>query len=150
MYLTGTGLQSLLTLACGLSQNGPQLIAFRALGGIAISFCLPSAVSIITNTFPTGKRRNISFAAMGGAQAVGFTVGLVLGGVFADGIGWRWSFHTATVANTVVFATAIWGMPQHIERHRQPATWSRIVHDIDWLGALIASTSMALFSYVFA
>lgn len=88
MYLTGCVLQSIFTLACGLARNGLQLILFRALAGIAISFCLPSAVSIITNTFPPGQRRNISFASMGAGQPVGFTIGLALGGVFSDSIGW--------------------------------------------------------------
>lgn len=150
MYLIGTGLQSAFTLACGLAQSGPQIIAFRGLAGVALSFCLPSAVSIITNTCPTGRTRNIGIAAMGGSRAVGFTVGLVLGGVFADGIGWRWSFHTATITNTIMFFIALWGMPRGIEKHRQPATWGRVLNDIDWIGALIASTSMALLSYVFA
>lgn len=150
MYLIGTGLQSAFTMACGLARSGSQLIAFRALAGIAVSFCLPSAVSIITNTLPTGRRRNIAFATMGGAQAVGFTIGLVLGGVFADGVGWRWSFYTAAIANSIVFAVALWGMPRNVEKDQQAITWAGILHGVDWVGALIASTSMALLSYVFA
>lgn len=150
MYLVGTGLQSVFTLACGLSRNGMQLIAFRAAAGLAISFCLPSAVSIITNNIPTGKSRNIAFASMGAAQAVGFTIGLVLGGVFADGIGWRWGFFLAAILNTVVLAVALWCISRENDKRLPPVTWSRIVHEVDWLGALLASTSMALLSYVFA
>lgn len=69
MYLVGSMLQSAFTLGCGLATTGTQLILFRALAGVAISFCLPSAVSIITQTFPSGKRRNIAFASMGGKFA---------------------------------------------------------------------------------
>jgi len=148
MYLIGCLLQSVFTLACGLSRNGTQLIIFRALAGVAISFCLPSAVSIITNTFPTGKRRNAAFASMGGGQPIGFSLGLTLGGVFADSIGWRWGFYVAAMFNTIVFLLAIWGLPKNLDTG--PVTWRRLVYDIDWVGAIIASTALAMMSYVFA
>lgn len=150
MYLIGTSLQSVFTLACGLSKNGIQLIAFRAAAGLAISFCLPSAVSIVTNNIPTGKSRNIAFASMGAAQAVGFTIGLVLGGIFADGISWRWSFYLAAILNTVVLAVALWGLSRENDKRLEPVTWRRVVHEVDWVGAVLASVSMALLSYIFA
>lgn len=149
MYLVGSLLQSAFTLACGLSRTGYELILFRGLAGIATSLCLPSAVSIITTTFPTGQRRNIAFASMGAGQPIGFSIGLTLGGVFADSIGWRWGFYIAALLNTVIFLTAIWGLPKNTEKHG-PVTWNRIATDIDWVGASIASVSLALLSYVLA
>ncbi|KAF2007682.1 MFS general substrate transporter [Amniculicola lignicola CBS 123094] len=148
MYLTGCVLQSAFTLACGLSKTGTQLIIFRGFAGIAISFCLPSAVSIITGTFPEGKSRNIAFASMGGGQPIGFALGLTLGGVLADTIGWRWGFHMAAILNTVVFGIGFFGLPKVDEAQAQ--TWKRLREDIDWIGALIASASLALLSYAFA
>jgi MFS family permease len=50
MYQVGSILQSFFTLGCGLARNANELIIFRGLSGIAIAFCLPSAVSIITST----------------------------------------------------------------------------------------------------
>lgn len=126
-----------------------QLIAFRALAGVAISFCLPSAVSIITNSFEPGKRRNVAFAAMGGGQPIGFSIGLTLGGVFADSIGWRWGFHIAAILNTIILIIAIWGLPR-MDTENQTITWNRLVSEIDWIGAVIASSSLAMLSYVFA
>jgi len=149
MYLTGCVLQSSFTMACGLSQNGSQLILFRGLAGIAISFCLPSAVSIITNTFPEGKRRNIAFASMGGGQPIGFSLGLTLGGVLSDSIGWRWGFHIAAIINTLIFGVAVYGLPKNIDS-QEPVTWKRLASDIDWIGAILASASLAMLSYAFA
>ena len=148
MYLTGCVLQSAFTLACGLSQNGTQLIVFRGLAGIAISFCLPSAVSIVTSTFPEGKSRNIAFASMGGGQPIGFSLGLTLGGVFSDTIGWRWGFHIAAIINTVVFVVGFFGLPKVDDRQTQ--IWSRLKTEIDWVGITIGSTSLAMLSYSFA
>ena len=148
MYLTGCLLQSAFTLACGLAQTGTQLIVFRAFAGIAISFCLPSAVSIITSTFPEGKSRNIAFASMGGGQPIGFSFGLVLGGIFADTIGWRWGFHISAIANTIVFVLGLFGLPK--VDNKLPHVWSRLKSDIDWVGILFGSASLALLSYCFA
>lgn len=148
MYLTGCVLQSGFTLACGLAQNGTQIIVFRAFAGIAISFCLPSAVSIITSTFPEGKSRNIAFASMGGGQPIGFSFGLVLGGVFSDTIGWRWGFHISAIVNTIVFVIAVFGLPK--VHHKQPQVWSRLKSEIDWVGITMGSASLALLSYCFA
>lgn len=159
MYLIGCGLQSIITLACGLVRTSTQLIIFRALAGLAISCCLPSAVSIITNTFPLGGRRNIAFGAMGGGQSVGFVLGMVFGGVFTGTIGWRWGFHAAAVINTLVFFTALFGLPKraaHVADAGDAASggvmsWRRQLRsNIDWVGNLIASTSLAMLAYVLA
>lgn len=85
---------------------------------------------------------------MGGGQAVGFGLGLVLGGVCADTIGWRWGFFGAAIVNCVVLALAVWALPKSadggpIERVKL----RRLAHDIDWFGALLISTSLALLSY---
>ncbi|CAO2654471.1 Nn.00g112040.m01.CDS01 [Neocucurbitaria sp. VM-36] len=148
MYLTGCILQSAFTLACGLAQTGTQLIVFRAFAGVAISFCLPSAVSIITNTFPEGKSRNIAFASMGGGQPIGFSLGLVLGGVFSDTIGWRWAFRLSAIVNTIVFVVALFGLPK--VDGKQTNILSRLKGEIDWIGIAMGSASVALLSYCFA
>jgi len=148
MYLMGCLLQSAFTLACGLSKSGFQLIFFRALAGIAISFCLPSAVSLITTYFPHGRRRNFAFAAMGGGQPIGFSIGLTLGGVLVDGPGWRVCFYIGAAINTVVLFIAAWGLPR--TKQQNSISWQRLKHEVDWTGAVILSTSLGMFSYVLA
>jgi MFS family permease len=158
MYLVGCVLQAGFVLGSGLAQTSSQLIIFRGLGGIATSCCLPSAVAIITRSF-VGKRRDFAFAAMGGGQPIGFGVGLTLGGVLTDTVGWRWGFHLSAIVNVIVFSVAIWGLPRSLDSpidREGPADfswsqkWAQIRDDIDWIGAIIASTSLALLSYVFA
>jgi len=148
MYLTGCVLQSGFTLACGLATTAKQLIIFRAFAGVAISFCLPSAVSIITSTFPEGKKRNIAFASMGGGQPIGFSVGLTLGGVFSNTIGWRWGFHIAAIINSVVFVVGFFGLPK--VDAKQAHVWQRLRTEIDWVGIAIGSASIAMLSYSFS
>lgn len=149
MYLLGCLLQCLFTLACGVSKTGAELIVFRGLSGIAASFCLPSAVSIINTSFPMGRRRNRAFAWMGGGQPIGYSVGLTLGGSIASTIGWQWGFHLAAIVNLAVFILASWQLPKN-EENAPTVCWKRVISDVDWLGALIASASLAMLSYVLA
>jgi predicted MFS family arabinose efflux permease len=71
----------------------------------------------------------------------------VLGGVFADTIGWRWGFNISAIINTMVFVVALW-LPK--VQDQQTKIWSRIKCDIDWIGILLGSGSLALLSYCFA
>ncbi|KAK2747286.1 hypothetical protein FQN57_002184 [Myotisia sp. PD_48] len=146
VYLAGCGVLCAFTLGCGLAQSGIQLIVFRAISGIAMSLCLPSAVSIITATFPTGRRRNIAFACLGAAQPVGFSLGIVLGGVLIVGIGWRYGYYVVTAINVLLLLVAYWQIPAD-PRKVAPVTFQMLKTDIDWVGTAFISSSLALFSY---
>ena len=124
------------------------MVVFRALSGVAISFCLPTAVSIITSTFPEGKRRNIAFASLGAGQPIGFSLGLTLGGVINDTIGWRWGFHIIAIANAIVFVIGYAGLPKL--EVRQANVWERLKTDIDWVGIFIGASCLAMLSYCFS
>jgi MFS family permease len=149
-YLAGCGLLTAFTLGCGLAQTGIQLIAFRAISGIAMSLCLPSAVSIITTTFATGKRRNIAFACLGAAQPFGFSLGIVLGGVLIATIGWRYGYYIIAVINLLILGVACFQIPPDPRNAGKSLTLHRLRTEIDWLGTFLVSTSLALFSYVLA
>lgn len=144
MYLAGCLLQTAFTLACGLSQTSAQIIIFRAFGGVASSFLLPTAVSIVSETFPDGKQRNMAFALLGGSQPVGFAVGLLLGGLLPN---WRWGFYIASIITGVIFLLAFWALPP--KNQRTPDLWAHLQHQIDWIGIAIGSASVGLLSYAF-
>ncbi|EGC44990.1 integral membrane protein [Histoplasma capsulatum var. duboisii H88] len=149
VYLTGGLLLSAFTLGCGLARTGIQLIMFRAISGIAISMCLPTAVSIITSSFPKGKRRNVAFACLGAAQPVGFSIGLTLGGVLVDTLGWRYGFYIVSGAIAPFLLLAFWGIPKD-PRKTAPITRQRLASEIDWVGNVCISASLGMFSYSFA
>ncbi|RDW61654.1 hypothetical protein BP5796_11546 [Coleophoma crateriformis] len=132
IYLLGALLLTLSTIAIGLSRTGIELIIFRAVQGIALSLTLPAAVILVTSNIPGGTSRNIAFATLGAAQPLGFASGLVLGGVFAETVGWRWGFYTGGI---LTFASA-------------SAVLRRLKTEIDWIGISILSTCLSLLSYV--
>lgn len=122
---------------------------FRTCLGIAISMCLPTTVSLITNTFPRGKWRNTSFAMNGMAQPLGYALGLVLGGIFTDTVGWRWAYWIMAIINTVMSIISIWSLPS--VHHTSSKSWARrLVEDVDWVGVLGLSISLGLIMYILA
>ncbi|KAL2845633.1 major facilitator superfamily domain-containing protein [Aspergillus pseudodeflectus] len=149
MWLTGSILFALFTLACGLARTGNQLIAFRTLLGISIAMCLPCAVSLMTRTFPPGRQRNLGFAAMGMGQPLGYSVGLILGGFFADSIGWRFGYYISAIINAALSVLAFWSLPAEKPRAAGESLTSGLKR-IDWVGAPIISVSLALLSFVLA
>lgn len=54
MWVTGSDLFATFTIGLGFANTGTQVIVLKTLLGIAISMCLPTAVSLITHTFPKG------------------------------------------------------------------------------------------------
>ncbi|KAJ5116044.1 hypothetical protein N7456_000392 [Penicillium angulare] len=147
IFLLGCFFQSVFCMACGLAGNGLQLILFRVISGLATAMCLPSAVSIISENFSAGKMRNLAFSFMGGGQPIGFGLGILMGGVCADTIGWRWGFHSAAIANTLAFLMAWWQLPRPKEGKIK---WDFLFFGIDWVGAIIISTALALLSLALA
>jgi MFS family permease len=152
MYLVGEFFLVLTTVACGVCKTGIQLILFRAFQGVALSLCLPSSVSLITRNIPTGSYRNTAFACFGAGQPLGFSVGLVLGGVFVDSIGWRYGYYIGALLIFAIFLISIFGIPaeQDEEPHSLATMLLRMKTEIDWIGCFLLSTSLGMFSYVFS
>lgn len=147
MWLIGSYLFCIFTIALGFAQTGIQVIVFRTLLGVAISMCLPTAVGLITATFPKGSWRNTAFAMNGMGQPLGYAVGLVLGGIFTDTIGWRWAYYIMAIINFILSTIAIWSLPT--ARLHTGQKWKRLA-EIDWVGAFILSVAFGLLMYVLA
>jgi MFS family permease len=148
VFLSGCFLYATFTLCSGLSRTPLQLILFRAMQGLSIAACLPSAVGILSLSFPTGPTRNLGFAVLGAGQPVGFASGMVLSGVFISKLSWRWAFYCSAIVNLGVFLAAWWGLPQG--RVFEPVTVRTFWRRVDWVGAGLVSTSLGMFFYVLA
>jgi MFS family permease len=135
-------------LACGFARTGIELIMFRAMQGIAVSLCLPTSVAIVANSVPSGRKRNIGFSCLGFVQPIGFSLGLVLEGVIVDTVGWRLSYYLTGSLSLALFMLSLWALPYDTVMERSVLVKAR--KEIDWIGAVMASTSLGLFSYLLA
>ncbi|WP_049565087.1 MFS transporter [Nonomuraea sp. SBT364] len=78
------------SLLGGLAGNGTVLIAARVLQGLGAAIVAPAALSLLTDTFPAGPRRNKALGVYGAMGGLGSVAGLLLGGALTEYLGWRW------------------------------------------------------------
>ncbi|KUI64247.1 hypothetical protein VM1G_11022 [Cytospora mali] len=150
VFLAGSLLYTAWTIAVSLSQTGSQLIIFRNLQGIAMAFCMPSAVSTITTTFPSGKSRNLAFAVFGGGNPLGFAFGLVLGGVLVEVSSWHTAYYMAAAMCSVASLLAYFNLPKPVRPVVNSEIRHRLIHEFDWVGVVSASVCLGLLSYIFS
>ena len=106
IFLTGAGLFLFTSLGAGLSGTFMLLTAFRALQGLAAAMVMPSALSIITNTFREPAERNRSISIFSSFAAIGSGCRLALGGIVATYLGWQWIFFINVPVITVALILA--------------------------------------------
>jgi EmrB/QacA subfamily drug resistance transporter len=120
----------------GLANDGTLLIATRFIKGVSAAFTAPAALSIITTSFAEGRARNKALAVFTATGAVGFSLGLVFGGILTD-IGWRWVFFMPAPVALVVLIAGLNLVP----RNRVKASSSR---SLDVFGAVSMTSAMLL------
>lgn len=82
---------SAMTALCGAAQNFAQMFLARIGVGIGEAGGTPPAHSLIAEMAAPEKRASaLSFYQLG--PPIGGMIGLILGGMLADSIGWRWAF----------------------------------------------------------
>lgn len=82
---------SAMTALCGLAQNFIQLLLARIGVGVGEAGCTPAAHSLISDMVPKERRASaLAFYALG--IPVGTLLGMIIGGLLADAVGWRNAF----------------------------------------------------------
>jgi MFS family permease len=148
--VAGTFLQGLSILCTGLSQDGYTLIVFRTLQGLAAAMTMPTSVAIMTASFPPGRRRNFGLSCLGTGQPIGFSLGLVFGGLVQNtSAGWRLGFWICGGGTVFLALVNYWVIPAGAGSMGYRA-WGRVRREIDWIGVGISCLAMGLSSYCFA
>jgi len=91
-FLYGVGAFTVASFMTGIAQNSTMLEVTRIIQGLCAAFISPAALSILLITFAEGKARNRALGLWGGIAAGGAAIGLLLGGIITQYLGWRWNF----------------------------------------------------------
>jgi MFS transporter, DHA2 family, multidrug resistance protein len=101
----------LASLACAYSPSAGELIAARAMLGLAAAVILPMSLAVLPVLF-TAEERPRAIAAVGGATFLGYPIGPILGGWLLDHFWWGSVFliNIPVVVVALVAVTAL--MPE--------------------------------------
>ncbi|MFJ7207184.1 MFS transporter [Streptomyces sp. NPDC098789] len=116
LFLTGLVLFGLASLLATLAWDPASFLAGRALQGLGAALIVPTGMSLLTTTFPEGPLRAKALGISGTLLSLGFTVGMVLGGVMTDALGWRSTMGLLTVTALIVLGLA----PRLLPESRTP------------------------------
>ncbi len=104
LLVLGIGGFSLFSLLLGLTSSSVLLIVLRALQGLSAAFMAPTALSILLTTFEEGEERNRALSIWSMVASGGAAVGVFLGGVLTQYLGWQWCFFVNVPAGILTIA----------------------------------------------
>ncbi len=90
MFITGILLFSAASLAGGFATTQAWLLAARAAQGAGAAITAPTALALVTTTFPEGPPRNRAMGVYAAMSVTGGVVGLIAGGLLTTYASWRW------------------------------------------------------------
>ncbi|MFE1336391.1 MFS transporter [Streptomyces sp. NPDC058733] len=112
LFLAGLALFGTASLLATLAWDPASFLAGRALQGLGAAAIVPTGMSLLTTTFPEGPARDRALGISGTLLSLGFTVGMVAGGVLTDVLGWRSTMGLLTVFALIVLPLAPGLLPE--------------------------------------
>ncbi|MFD7862729.1 MFS transporter [Streptomyces sp. NPDC059783] len=137
VHLTGVVLFAAASLACGLAGSPAVLVAARGVQGVGAAAMFATTLPLLAAAYQ-GRDRSVALGLWGAVSGGAAAVGPVVGGLLAEGPGWRWIFYV----NLPVSVAAVWltarTLPEsHGERGRR----------IDWAGTAAFAVFAAAATY---
>ncbi|TPQ17871.1 MDR family MFS transporter [Streptomyces sporangiiformans] len=120
---------------CGMAQNMPQLIGYRALQGLGGGGLMVLSMAIVGDIVSPRERGRYQglFGAVFGATSV---LGPLIGGLLTEHLSWRWVFYVNLPIGVIALAVIATALHIPVRARR---------HTIDYLGTfLIASVATCL------
>ena len=124
------------SLAGGLAPAPGSLLIARAAQGLGGALVFPATLSLVNTTFAEGRERNRAVAVWGAAGAAGLVVGVLLGGLLTQTLGWEAVFFVNVPLAGAALVLAFALVPADGER--EPG------RHLDLAGALSATLGVTL------
>jgi EmrB/QacA subfamily drug resistance transporter len=137
LLLAALALFTVASMLCGVASSLPELIAFRALQGIAGGISLPVGTAMLYRTYPPAERVRVTRILMV-PTLIAPALGPVLGGLLVDELSWRWIFYINVPIGVFVLVFGLRFLAP--QREQQPGPF-------DVTGFVLAGTGFPLAMY---
>jgi EmrB/QacA subfamily drug resistance transporter len=142
VFLAGLTVFTAASLASGLAQTAPALVAARAGQGLGAALLTPAALSIITTTYASAQRAT-ALGAWGAIGGAGGAAGVLAGGVLTTWLGWRSVFLVNVPVGLIAGLLSVHIVPRSRAGRR---CW----RDLDLPGAILAVAGLVTITYALA
>jgi EmrB/QacA subfamily drug resistance transporter len=123
------------SILAGLSQNMIELILFRFIQGVGAGGLITLVLATIGDVVPPRERGKYQ-GLIGAVFGVASVAGPLLGGFLTDIVSWRWIFYINIPLGLLAFVAIMTKLKIPVHKRE---------HSIDYLGALLLSTSVISF-----
>ncbi len=121
LFVAGTLIFGLSSLAAGFAQDGALLIAARAVQGVGGAVIFPVSLAVITNTFAL-EQRGLALGVQTTVGATFMSMGPLVGGYLSEDMSWRWIFwvNLPVVIAIALIAIAAWPSARKSDEPAKP------------------------------
>ncbi|MEP6893948.1 MAG: DHA2 family efflux MFS transporter permease subunit [Gaiellaceae bacterium] len=139
LFLSGIGLFTLASLACGLATTQGVLVTARAVQGVGGAIASAVSLSLMMTLFTEPAERAKAMGVFGFVASGGGSIGVLLGGVLTDVLNWHWIFLVNLPIGVLVIVLALRLVPA--------AHGATAIGRLDVAGAVTVTASLMLAVY---
>ena len=137
VFLAGSTVFTVASVACGFAPTAEVLIVFRVLQAVGGAALIPSSLALVMHAFAHDQLPR-AVAIWGVAGAVAGSLGPTLGAAIVEALGWRWAFFI----NLPIGVYTVIAGRQNLHESSDPDTRIPSV-----LGVALVASAAALLSY---
>jgi DHA2 family multidrug resistance protein len=135
IYILGFSIFIVGSVLAGFAWNLGSMIVFRIIQAIASSADYPTAMAILTVTFPPGRERAQALGIWSSAFAASAVFGPLIGGPLIDAFGWRSVFFLNIPVGLIGLLMAILFIHESVSEHKTT--------NFDWTGATMLGVALS-------
>jgi EmrB/QacA subfamily drug resistance transporter len=139
IFMIGLAAFAAFSLLAGLATTPGMLIGARLLQGAAGAILSPSVFSITSVLFKEGAERNKALGILGAIAGSGAAIGVLMGGVLTQYLGWEWIFFV----NVPIGLAALALVPRYVTESRADG----LTRHFDAAGAVTVTGSLMALVY---
>lgn len=142
VFLIGHAWLMIWSIVSGFSRDHVLLTVCRAMQGLGAGAFLPAGLALLGQTYRPGPRKNFVFALYGAFACIGFYFGILIGGVAAEFLDWRWWFWIGAILEFGVVCGGFITIPRHLGDGDKAVT-------MDWWGLCTILPGIVLVVFAF-
>jgi EmrB/QacA subfamily drug resistance transporter len=132
VFLLGTAVFCIASLACALAPGVHTLIAARALQGLGAALVVPGSLALLSTVYDEHER-GAAIGTWSAVSGIAAAAGPVLGGWLIEQLSWRWAFLINLPFGAALLAVCLWKVPESDEGAAAP---------LDLRGGLLATIGL--------